>query len=126
MKAPAKKTDFVARATACWASPPDWIIALAEACAADTQTAVAKRLDYSPSAISATLANTYAGDVDGIAERVRGAFMNHQVECPIKGAMSRNTCLQWQGKPFAPTSADRVRMFHACRSACPHSRLKGA
>lgn len=126
MKAPAPKTDFVTRARAAWPTPPDWIIALAEACAAETQAAVARRLSYSPSAISATLANTYGGDVEGIAERVRGAFMNHRVDCPIKGAMGRNICLQWQAKDFAPTSSDRVRMYHACRSGCPHSRLKGA
>lgn len=126
MKARASKTDFVARANACWPSPPDWIIALAEACAAHSQTAVAKRLAYSPSAISATLSNSYLGDVEGIAERVRGEFMAHRVDCPIKGSMSRNICLGWQAKPFAATSADRVRMFHACRSGCPHSRLKEA
>ena len=126
MSAPFRKTDFVGRARAAWGDLPDWVLALAEACAADTQAAVAKRLDYSASAISATLANAYRGDVGEISERVRGAFMSAVVECPRKGTMNRNTCLRWQDKPFAATSADRVAMFHACRSGCPHSRLKGA
>ncbi|GJD97750.1 transcriptional regulator [Methylobacterium iners] len=124
MRASSRKTDFVARATAAWGEPPDWIVRLAEACSSDTQTVVAKRLGYSASAISATLANAYRGDVGEISERVRGAFMSAVVECPRKGTMNRNTCLQWQDKPFAATSADRVAMFHACRSGCPHSRLK--
>lgn len=125
MSAPARKTDFVARAREKWAEPPEWVLALAEACTAKSQKDVAEQLGYSASAISATLANAYKGDVREISERVRGAFLSFQVECPRKGTMDRNTCLQWQDKPFAATSADRVAMFHACRSGCPHSRLKG-
>lgn len=121
-----RKTDFLARVRECWPEPPDWVVALAEACTERTQAAVAQQLAYSPSAISATLANRYLGNVEEIAERVRGAFMSLKVDCPRKGPMSRNTCLQWQDKPFAATSADRVAMYRACRSGCPHSRLKGA
>lgn len=125
MSAPSRRIDFVARARLAWGDLPDWVTALAEACSADTQAAVAKRLGYSASAISATLANRYAGDVGEISERVRGAYLSATVECPRKGPMNRNACLQWQDKPFAATSADRVAMFHACRSGCPHSRVKG-
>lgn len=121
-----KTTDFVARAREGWGEAPDWVLVLAEACATSTQAAVAKQLGYSASAISATLVNSYRGDVGEIAERVRGLLMAAEVECPRKGRMNRNTCLQWQAKPFAPTSSDRVAMFRACRSGCPHSKLKGA
>lgn len=126
MSAAVRKTDFLGRVRQCWPEPPAWILALAEACTARSQAEVARQLGYSASAISATLANRYPGDLVEISERVQGAFMSFRVACPRKGEMSRNACLQWQDKPFAPTSADRVAMYHACRSGCPHSRLKGA
>ena len=120
------RTDFVGRARERWPEPiPDWVVALAEACTAKTQAEVGRQLGYSGSAISATLGNTYGGDVAEIAERVRGAFLGREVDCPRKGRMRRDVCMAWQAKPFAQTSSDRVAMFHACRSCCPHSRLKG-
>lgn len=120
------RTDFVGRARERWPEPiPDWVVALAEACTAKTQAEVGRQLGYSGSAISATLGNTYGGDVAEIAERVRGAFLGREVDCPRKGRMRRDVCMAWQAKPFAQTSSDRVAMFHACRSGCPHSRLKG-
>ncbi len=126
MSAPVRRTDFLARVRQCWPEPPAWILVLAEACNAQSQTEVARRLGYSASAISATLANRYPGDLVEISERVQGAFMSARVAYPRKGEMSRNTCLQWQDKAFAPTSADRVAMYHACRSGCRHSRVSPA
>ncbi|MGF3027994.1 helix-turn-helix domain-containing protein [Methylobacterium aquaticum] len=120
-----QKTDFMGRARSGWGGkPPDWVIALAEACRDKTQTKVAQQLGVSPSQVSQILANKYPVNLDTIAEKVRGAFLGSFVECPRKGAMRRDVCLQWQGKPFAATSADRVAMYRACRSGCPHSRLK--
>lgn len=118
------RTDFLAKVRERWHEPPDWILALAEACATRTQAEVARQIGYSASAVSATLANTYAGDLAEIAERVRGAFLGSEVACPRKGRMRRDVCMAWQAKPFAQTSSDRVAMFHACRSGCPHSRLR--
>ena len=120
------RTDFLAKVRERWGEPPDWVIALAEACAGRSQAEVGRQIGYSASAVSATLSNTYAGDRDAIAEKVRGAFLGIQVICPRKGAMRRDVCMGWQAKPWAPTSSDRVAMFHACRSGCPHARLKGA
>ncbi len=119
------RTDFLARVRESWPDPPDWVVALAEACTSKTQGEVARLIGYSPSAVSATLANKYTGDVAEIAERTRGAFLGQHVICPRKGQMRRDVCMAWQAKPFAQSSSDRVAMFHACRSGCPHSRLKG-
>lgn len=119
------RTDFLARVRERWPAPaPEWVVALAEACATRTQAEVGRQIGYSASAVSATLANSYGGDLDAIAEKVRGAFLGQLVACPRKGAMRRDVCMTWQAKPWAPTSSDRVAMFHACRSGCPHSRLK--
>ena len=120
------RTDFVAKVRERWPDPaPDWVLALAEACATRTQDEVGRQIGYSASAVSGTLSNTYTGDRDAIAEKVRGAFLGQHVICPRKGQMRRDVCMAWQAKPFAQSSSDRVAMFHACRSGCPHSRLKG-
>ncbi|MGF3022623.1 transcriptional regulator [Methylobacterium aquaticum] len=119
------RTDFLATVRASWSDPPDWVIALAEACRDKSQTRAAQQLGVSPSQVSQILANKYGASLDNMAEKVRGAFLGFEVECPRKGAMRRDVCLQWQAKPFAATSADRVAMYRACRSGCPNSRLKG-
>ena len=116
--------DHVARATSAWGDAPDWIIVLAEACAKSSQSAVARRLDYSGSAISAVLSNSYRGDVDRIEQMVRGVLMAETLPCPVLGALPRNQCLEWQARPYAATSSHRVAMYRACRDACPHSRIK--
>lgn len=126
----APKLDNLAKATAAWGTPPpDWIIALAEACDAETQTAVGKRLGYSGSAVSLVLGNKYGavGDVIGFETIVRGALMAETVLCPVSGDhIGRDVCSNWQKRPFSTASSNSVRMYQGCRSGCPHSRIPRA
>jgi len=115
--------DHVARATDAWGSPPDWVLALAEACVKATQKAVGEQIGYSPATISQILSNTYRGDLVQLEILVRGALMGETVHCPILGALTRDVCAAWQAKPWAPTSSHRIRMFQACRNGCPNSRV---
>lgn len=119
--------DFVAKARAAWGSPPDWIVALAEACQNETQTGVARRLSVSGSQISHVLANNYAGRLDRIEQLVRGVYLGATVSCPVLGDIGRDRCLEEQSRTYAATSSVRVRLFHACRAGCPHAtHCKGA
>jgi DNA-binding transcriptional regulator YdaS (Cro superfamily) len=117
------KPDLVARAHDAWGNPPDWIIALAETAMATSQSAVAKVVGYSSSVVSQAISKTYAGDMATVEERVRGALLKEKVACPELVEVTRDECLNWQKKPFAATSGLRVKMYRACRSGCPHSRL---
>lgn len=102
--------DPVEKAQAAWgASLPDWVLVLAETCRKTNQSAVAKRLHYSPTVVSLILANTYNGDVSKVEQMVRGALMAETVPCPALGDLPRNACLEWQAKPYAPTSSHRSR-----------------
>ena len=124
----ALKLTFVRKAEAAWggALPPE-IRALAECADATSGGAAARRIGMSPATVSHLIgAKTAHHDTAKLFAVIRGALMGETVGCPRKGTMTRDTCLKWQAKPFAPTSADRVAMFRACRSGCPHSRLKGA
>lgn len=116
--------DHLAKARNAWGeSIPEWIMILAEACNRSSQSAVAKELSYSGSAISLVIGNAYNGDLGRIEQMVRGALMAETVRCPILGEMQRNVCQDWQKKPFATTSSHRIRMHQACNGGCPNSRI---
>lgn len=125
MSAPKAKLDNLEKACAAWGNPPpDWIVALAEACNALTQSAVGKKIGYSGSTVSQVLSDTYRnGDMARIETVVRGALMAETVRCPILQEIGRDICLGWQKRPFSTASANAVRMYQACRDNCPHSRL---
>ncbi|HQS09506.1 MAG: hypothetical protein B7Y12_02005 [Rhizobiales bacterium 24-66-13] len=117
-------TDFLARAHAGWGDPPDWILALATACASETQAGLARRLAVSGSQLSQALANRYPGDMARLEDRVRGALMGVTVVCPVLGEIGRDQCIREQAKPWSSASSVRVRLHRACRDGCPHSSLK--
>lgn len=120
------KLDNVAKATEAWGNIPEWVLSLAEACNAQTQAAVSRQLGYSAAVVSQVLSNSYQkGDIGRFEQAVRGALMAETVRCPVMGDLSRNACVSWQRKPFAATNSHRVRMYQACRSNCPHSRITG-
>lgn len=117
-----EKITFALKAAAAWSPAPDWVLALAAEADRIGQPATAKCIDYSAATVSQVISNSYRGDLRRVEQMVRGALMGAVVDCPVKGEMARNVCLKWQEKPFAATSADRTRMYHACRSGCPNSR----
>jgi len=91
-----------------------------------TQTAVAKQLGVSASAVSNALKGYYIGDVDALAQRIRGALMNELVSCPVMGELSAKHCLDYQTRPLVFTNPTRVRLHRACKT-CPHRKAaKGA
>ena len=102
---------------------PAWIEALAEACERTSQARVADHLCYSTSVISQVLNGSYRGNLPNIQRKVEGAYMGRCVECPILGQIALNVCIDNQGRPFAATNSQRVRLYRACRNGCEHSRL---
>ncbi|MGO8738589.1 transcriptional regulator [Rhodoblastus sp.] len=119
------RTDFVANARRAWGEAlPDWIEALATAATVHSGVGVAKKLGISGSQVTQLINATYAGDIGGAEQRVRGALMGVEVDCPVLGEIGRHRCLDEQKKSFRGTSALRTRLFMACRGGCPHSRLK--
>jgi hypothetical protein len=119
------KVDFVAKAMAAWGEDmPREIRVLAEACCESTATAVAKRIGYSPSAVSYVLARKYhEGDMARVFSAIRGALMGEVVLCPILDEIGRDRCLTEQSTPFAATNSTRARLFHACK-ICPNRQQK--
>lgn len=130
MRGPRQK-DFVAAVRAndtAWPDgPPDWIVALAEACTAARQSTVADQLGVSPSLLSAVLAGSYeakGGNTANIEARVRGALMGATVMCPVLDEIGRDRCRTEQTRPFSASNSTRARLRRACRT-CPHNLSAG-
>ncbi len=119
-------TDFVDNAIQAWgALPPDWIMALAEDANRTSGTEAAQRIGYSSAVVTSVINNNYRGAMKTVEARVRGALLAEEVDCPIIGAIRRDRCMDEQKKSHIGSSAQRTRLYHACRSGCAHSRLKG-
>lgn len=120
----AGKLDALAKAHAAWGEAiPKEVVALAQACRAQTSRAVAKRLGYSDAVISHVLARKYPGDVAKVFATVRGALMGETVLCPILDEIGSDRCLSEQAAPFATSNPTRVQLFHACKT-CPNRQQK--
>lgn len=112
----------VARARAAWGDGlPDWVIVLAQACDAQSQSAIAKRLGYSPAAISYVLSNRYAARLETVEKTVRGALLAEKVDCPVLAALPVNECLGHQRAALSTSSPLAVRLWRACQT-CQHRR----
>lgn len=112
-------------AQAAWgAALPAWVRVLAERCGELSQQGAAARIGYSPATVSNVLRAKYKGDLSRVQEAVEGAFMSATVECPALGAIAANDCLSHQRQPMRTGNVRVMRIWNACRSGCPQSRIK--
>ncbi|GJD93399.1 transcriptional regulator [Methylobacterium iners] len=121
------KVSATEKAAAAWGPAiPDEVRELALYVDRNTGAAAAKAIGYSPAVVSHLLSARYPGDHDAVFAKIRGALMGEVVICPVLGEIGRDRCLNEQKMPFATSNSARARVYRACRSGCPHSRLKGA
>lgn len=124
--APRDERSFSEKAKDAWGVVPDWVLELAELADRSRLRGAATAIGYSVTAVSNVINNKYgAGDIDRIEQVTRGALMGVTVECPMLGPISRKVCLDWQVKPWAPTSSYRMQMYRACHGGCANFRHKG-
>ena len=114
---PAKGGSYMERARAAWAPVPDFIVALARAAdAAESQGTIAQKLGCSAAAISAMISNSYAGRLDRMEAKIRGALMSAVVECPALGmTIARNDCATNQRRKFSSASPQAAKFPRACK-----------
>lgn len=102
--------------------PGDVKAALAEACKRlGTQAKVGVELKVSAPVVSQLLKDSYMGDVDTLADRIRGLYMAETVRCPVMGDIGRNNCLDYQKRPLAFTNSQRAALHQACKT-CPNRK----
>ncbi|MBO4168901.1 hypothetical protein [Cereibacter azotoformans] len=104
---------------------PDWIETLAIECGKTSQNKVAARLERSATMISQALRRKYQGDLEALAERVRGVFEDAVIRCPALGTMPAHVCQDWREKTrtFQTGNPLRVRMYRAC-SLCARNTAR--
>lgn len=108
------------------ALPTDVLTALQDACrprdkgGLGSQAAVAAKLKVSDATISSALRGKYIGNVDRLAERIRGELLKATVACPVLGEISARICQDEREKPFSAHNPQAVRLWRACKR-CPHN-----
>jgi hypothetical protein len=120
------ETDFVGKLRARVANPEDWMLVLAEEAGRTGLNALARRIKLSAGTLSAVLSGTYGAKPDRVREAVRGALMGVTVACPaLHQEIGREVCIKHQRSPLSTASPSSVRLYHQCRSGCPHANPEG-
>lgn len=103
----------------------NWLEVLHEACLASSQAAVARRLGVSATLVNQALKGTYSGNLERLQTLVEGTLMNQMRECPAVGDMPKQKCLEHQARPRSMAFVNPYfsKLYRACRSGCPHSKL---
>ena len=113
--------SYVEKAHAAWGeTPPEEILALAEAADARTGKAAAEAIGYTGAVVSAVVANKYKGDLQAVFARIRGAYMGERVACPILGGIPRNACMDHQKRSYSAANSQSARLYQACKR-CPNA-----
>ena len=95
---------------------PDLLLLLKEKCDESTQSAVAKKLRYSPSAINQALKGSYQGDLTNLLTRVEEVYGSTTVNCPLQGEITLGRCAANRALPFITVNPARVELWSACRA----------
>lgn len=106
-----------------------WIDTLRRECDQTSQAKVSARLRQtdgfpSSSVINQVLHNKYPGRTDRLKAIVEGVYLHTIVNCPVLDEITTDQCADHQSRPFANTNPTRIRLWQACRSGCPHSKLE--
>ncbi|OYZ03473.1 MAG: hypothetical protein B7Y42_00400 [Polaromonas sp. 28-63-22] len=119
---PLNKQATAKAGKACAALPADVKAALQAAVLRfGSQTKVGEELSVSGAAVSLLLADKYSGNVEVMANRIRGQFMAETVRCPVMGDLSKRSCLDNQALPQAFTNPMRAALGRACKN-CIHRK----
>lgn len=90
-----------------------------------TQAEIAKLLGVSEGTISNALKGRYIGNVDALAERIRGELLDQTVDCPILGTITTRICQDERKKPFHTANPMRVQLWRACKTCQHNPQCKG-
>lgn len=107
------------------ALPEDAMEALKEMKKHASQAEIARRLGKSDSTISNALKGRYIGNVDALAERIRGELLNQKVVCPILGEITSRICQDERKKPLHTANPVRVQLWRACKTCPNNPAVKG-
>lgn len=103
---------------------PDWLSALIKQCETQSLSAISKQTGLSKSVISQVTNGKYPGDLLRVQDVIEGVYLSKTVECPVLGNISKDKCLAFQVKPLVTGNPQNIKIYRACRSGCPNSKLE--
>lgn len=82
------------------------------------QSAVAREIGYSASAVCQALRGTYGGSLANLLRRVAETYGTGTVSCPVLGEIPIRRCARERriNRNFGASSPQRVRLWRACSS----------
>lgn len=100
--------------------PDDALAVLRRICTGSSQAKVAALMGVSTATISQAINGKYVGDVNRLAERIRGELMDQQVACPLWGQITLRMCQDKRETPLNAGNPLMVRQWQTCRT-CSHN-----
>lgn len=114
--------NSIAIAKAAWGqNPPQWVMQIATACTASSQSAVGAKIGYSNGTISQVLAKKYPGNYQNVQQKVEQYLSGNGIQCPTAGNIQKPQCTAYQRQPYNASNPAKVVQYKACRSGCPHA-----
>ncbi len=96
------------------ANPPRFIQLLNAEASATDNTAAAKRIGISRTAVSLLLCNRYPSpSFEKVEAKVMAAL--DKVHCPVLGALENSECQKQRNTPFSSANPQRVNLYRACQ-----------
>lgn len=99
-----------------------WLAVLREQVELNGQRPVAERLGVSNTVVSQVVNEKYPGDMARIQALVESVYMAKSVPCPVLGSIAWHACQQHQKNHYT-SNPQKLKLYKACRSGCPHSDL---
>jgi len=95
-------------------NPPGFITALAEEVDRTNQSATARLIGISSTAVNLLLGNKYPAKLDGVERKIRTELMHETVNCPyLDKEITRRACVEYQN---APLTTANPKAFQHCRA----------
>lgn len=79
-----------------------------------SQAKVSKMLGYSTATISQVISNSYPGALEKVLNRVEEVFGSRTVDCPIRGKIALNECVEARRASFSNANPTLLQLFQTC------------
>ena len=102
-----------------------WLNDLQTACDQTSLGEVGRKIGYGKSTISLVLNGKYAGNLNKVRHAVETKLVAQNIDCPVLGTISAETCTDNHSKPLITASSASTRLWRACKNCPFNTRKKG-
>ena len=106
-------------------APPDWIVKLATACDATSQSIVARELRVNGGYLSYALRNQKPEYHQRVRDATRARLMGETVCCPVLGNIALDLCAAHRRSRLKPTGPAQRELRATCPNCIHNQNSKG-